>query len=186
MSTSTLLTAVFVASLILGLTLAVRAMLYGVERRRAPFGAPAASSTPSIRFSTPVVSAFAGTFGAVGYLLTRPGRMGAVTGTIVAIVIGTVAGAFAVRIVRRAAAFVPEHDPDDPRYVLQGHVATVTSPISLAGEGEITYVVEGARHTVRARGLDGSVAERGTEVVIERIEDGVAYVEPWVDVEKRL
>jgi membrane protein implicated in regulation of membrane protease activity len=112
--------------------------------------------------------------------------MGLAAGTIVALLIGTAAGAFAVRVVRRAAAFVPEHDPDDPRYVLQGHVATVTSPIRPGGDGEISYVVEGTRHTVRARGLDGSVAERGTEVVIERIEDNVAYVEPWVEVEKRL
>jgi len=185
MSALTLLTAVFVASLILGLALAVRAMLYGVERQRPPLGAPP-PQRPSVRFSTPVVSAFAGTFGAAGYLLTRPGRMGAVAGTVVALVAGTLAGALAVRVVRRAAAFVPEHDPDDPRYVLQGHVATVTSPIGPAREGEIAYVLEGTRHTVRARGLDGSVADRGTEVVIERIEDNVAYVEPWIEVEKRL
>ncbi len=185
MTLATVLTGVFVASLIAGLLLAVRAMLLGVERRRTPLGATP-SSTPSVRFSTPVVSAFATTFGAVGYLLTRPGRMDAAAGTIVALLVGTLAGAFAVRLVRRAAAFVPEHDPDDPRYVLQGHVATVTAPIGRSGDGEITYVVEGTRHTLRARGLDGSTAERGVEVVIERIEDNVAYVEPWVEVEKRL
>jgi hypothetical protein len=181
----TSLTAIFVAALILGLLLAVRAMLLGVERHRTPFGAPS-PSRPSVRFSTPVLSAFATTFGVVGYLVTRPGRMGLAPGTIVALFAGAVAGAFAVRLVRRAAAFVPEHDPDDPRYVLQGHVATVTVPIGPAGEGEISYVVEGTRHTARARGLDGSTADQGIEVVIERIEDGVAYVEPWVEVEKRL
>jgi membrane protein implicated in regulation of membrane protease activity len=70
--------------------------------------------------------------------------------------------------------------------VLQGHLATVTAPIEPNSDGEITYVVEGTRHTVRARGLDGSTAARGVEVVIERIENNVAYVEPWVEVEKRL
>jgi hypothetical protein len=185
MTIATALTAVFVAALILGLLLAVRAMLLGVERSRTPLGAPP-PTTPNVRFSTPVVSAFAITFGATGYLLTRPGRMSAGVGIIVALLIGTIAGAFVVRLVQRAAAFVPEHDPDDPRYVLQGHVATVTAPIGAGSEGEITYVVEGTRHTVRARGLDGSVADRGVEVVIERIEDDVAYVEPWVEVEKRL
>jgi membrane protein implicated in regulation of membrane protease activity len=184
-TTVTSLTAIFVAALILGLLLAVRSMLLGVERRRVPLGAQA-PSTPSVRFSTPVVSAFALAFGAAGYLLTRPGRMGLAAGTLVALLIGGIAGTLAVRIVRRAAAFVPEHDPDDPRYVLQGHVATVTAPIRADGEGEIAYVVEGGRYTVRARGLDGSTAEQGSEVVIERIEDGVAYVEPWVEVEKRL
>lgn len=184
MTIATALTVVFVVALIFGLLLAVRAMLLGVERPGAPLGAP--SPTPSVRFSTPVLSAFASAFGAAGYLLTRPGRMGPAAGTIVALVIGTIAGAFAVRLVRRAAAFVPEHDPDDPRYVLQGHVATVTAPIGQGSDGEISYVVEGARHTVRARGLDGATADQGVEVVIERIEDGVAYVEPWVEVEKRL
>lgn len=185
MTLASALTVGFVTALILGLLLAVRAMLLGVERTRTPLGAPS-PATPSVRFSTPVVSAFAISFGAAGYLLTRPGRMNAVAGTIVALLIGTIAGAFAVRLVRRAAAFVPEHDPDDPRYVLQGHVATVTAPIGPGGDGEIAYVVEGTRHTVRARGLDGSIADRGVEVVIERIEDNVAYVEPWVEVEKRL
>jgi hypothetical protein len=182
---ATALTALFVAALIVGLLLAVRGMLLGVERRRAPFGSPSAP-TPAVRFSTPVLSAFATTFGVVGYLVTRPGRMSLAAGIIVALLAGMVAGALAVRLVRRAAAFVPEHDPDDPRYVLQGHVATVTAPIGPATEGEIVYVVEGARHTTRARGLDGSTADLGVEVVIERIEDGVAYVEPWAEVEKRL
>jgi membrane protein implicated in regulation of membrane protease activity len=185
MTLATAFTAVFVIALILGLLLAVRAMLVGVERSRTPFGT-LSPTTPKVRFSTPVVSAFAITFGAVGYLLTRPGRMSAAAGTIVALLAGTIAGAFAVRLVRRAAAFVPEHDPDDPRYVLQGHVATVIAPIGPGGDGEIVYVVEGTRHTVRARGLDGSIADRGVEVVIERIEDNVAYVEPWAEVEKRL
>ncbi len=191
MTLATALTVAFGAALIAGLLLAVRAMLLGVERRRTPLGAPPPATpttptTPSVRFSTPVVSAFATAFGAAGYLLTRPGRLGLAAGTIVALLIGAVAGAFAVRLVRRAAAFVPEHDPDDPRYVLQGHVATVTVPIGPGGDGEVTYEVEGTRHTVRARGLDGSAADRGVEVVIERIEDNVAYVEPWVEVEKRL
>jgi membrane protein implicated in regulation of membrane protease activity len=185
MTLATALTVGFVTALILGLLFAVRAMLLGVERSRTPLGTPS-PTTPSIRFSTPVVSAFAITFGAAGYLLTRPGRMSAAAGTIVALLIGTIAGAFAVRLVRRAAAFVPEHDPDDPRYVLQGHVAMVTAPIGPAADGEIAYMVEGTRYTVRARGLDGSIADRGVEVVIERIEDNVAYVEPWVEVEKRL
>jgi membrane protein implicated in regulation of membrane protease activity len=185
MTLATALTVLFVTALIAGLLHAVPAMLLGVERRRTPFGAPAPGA-PNVRFSTPVLSASATTFGATGYLLTRPGRMGMAMGTIVALLLGTVAGALAVRLVRRAAAFVPEHDPDDPRYILQGHVATVTAPIGRNGDGEITYVVEGMHHTRRARGLDGWAADTGAEVVIERIEDEIAYVEPWVEVEKRL
>jgi hypothetical protein len=139
MTIATALTALFVAALIVGLLLAVRAMLLGVERRRKPLSAQPAP-IPTVRFSTPVVSAFATAFGAAGYLFTRPGRIGLAAGTIGALLIGALAGAFAVRLVRRAAAFVPEHDPDDPRYVLQGHLATVTAPIEPNSDGEITYV----------------------------------------------
>jgi hypothetical protein len=34
--------------------------------------------------------------------------------------------------------------------------------------------------------LDGVLLEAGGDVVIERIEDGIAYVEPWDRVEARL
>jgi hypothetical protein len=39
---------------------------------------------------------------------------------------------------------------------------------------------------VRARGLDERALAIGTDVVIERIEDDLAYVEAWAEVEKRL
>jgi membrane protein implicated in regulation of membrane protease activity len=39
---------------------------------------------------------------------------------------------------------------------------------------------------LRARSLDDASVDEGTEVVIERIEGDLAYVEPWVQVEERL
>lgn len=180
------MTVLFLAAFIAGLLLSVRAMLYGVERSRHPFGTPAPSPAP-VRMWEPVASAFAVLFGVVGYLVSRPGRLDIVTGTLVAAGAGLVAAALAVRTVRKAVAFVPEHDPDDPRYVLQGHVATVTAPIEGSNAGEIAYEIEGRRLVARAVGLDGASAAMGEEVVIESIDDaGVAHVEPWHEVEKRL
>jgi len=40
--------------------------------------------------------------------------------------------------------------------------------------------------TIRARSIDGSGIPSGTEVAIERLEEGVAYVELWSHVEERL
>lgn len=180
------MTVLFIAALIGGLLLAVRAMLYGVERGAHPFGEPVPSPAP-VRMWEPVASAFAMVFGIAGYLATRAGRLDLVTGTVIAVMLGGVAAALSVGVVRKAVAFVPEHDPDDPRYVLQGHVATVTASIDGESAGEIAYEVEGRRRVARAVGLEGSAAAVGDEVVIERIDDaGVAHVEPWHEVEKRI
>ena len=94
--------------------------------------------------------------------------------------------ALTARLVKRWWAVVPEHDVDDPRYVLQGHLARVIQPIAADAEGEIAFDVESQPRRARARTLDGAALSAGTEVVIERLEDEVAYVEAWSQVEKRL
>jgi len=80
----------------------------------------------------------------------------------------------------------PEHDPDDPRYALQGHVAMVTEAIPDGGEGSIAYGASDASLSLRARSIDGQGIEEGQEVCIERVEEGVAFVELWSLVEARL
>jgi hypothetical protein len=62
----------------------------------------------------------------------------------------------------------------------------VTQPIGTAAPGEISYQHEGAWHRARARSLDGQPIETGTEIAIERIEDGVAWVERWSTIERQL
>ena len=70
--------------------------------------------------------------------------------------------------------------------MLQGHLARVLGAIGPADAGQISYDVDGARYAARAVSIDGQAVPAGTEVVIERIEDGIAYVEPWSAVERRL
>jgi hypothetical protein len=67
-----------------------------------------------------------------------------------------------------------------------GHLARVTKPIGEVEAGEIVYEVDGVPYTAAAMSLDGGAMETGTDVVIERVEDGVAHVEEWAHVEKRL
>lgn len=187
------MTAVFLVSFIVGLLLSVRGMLYGVERESgSPFAvapeqikATHTPPRPKVSWWLPLVAAVLLGFGLAGYIVfRRTGLTGMALG--VGVMAGAILAALTSRLVRTAAAFVPEHDPDDPRYVLQGHVARVTAPIAGNAEGEIAYSVEGASHVARARALDGADVGAGTEVVIERIEDGVAWVEPWSQVEERL
>jgi hypothetical protein len=171
----------FLIALIAGLLLGVRIMFFGAERRRAR-----ADAMP-LRRSEPAAAAFLAMFGLAGYLLTRRGTLSEGVGIGVAALLGVVWAVVITRIAIATARVQPEHDPEDPRYVLQGHVGTVTVAITSGGEGEITYDGgSGVRQTARARAIDESAIGEGEEVCIERVEDGVAFVELWALVEQRL
>jgi hypothetical protein len=178
----TIMTVLYLACFIGALLLAVRIMIAGVERPReaSPDG------ERSFRLSPPVLVAFGVIFGAVGYVLTQRGVGSAALRLALAVVLGGVAALVAARLVRSWWKFVPEHDVDDERYVLQGQLARVTKPIRADVEGEVTFEFGKERRFVRARDLDGGSITADTEVVIERIENDVAYVEAWQEVEKRL
>lgn len=73
----------------------------------------------------------------------------------------------------------------DPE-VLTGHIARVTAAIGAAAAGAVAYTLEGRRHDVAAVSLDGQPIQPGTDVVIDRIENGLAFVERWEVVEGRI
>ena len=174
------MTALYLLAFVGGLLLAVRIMIRGVER-------PAASHPlreRSFRHSPAVLSAFGVVFGLTGYLLA--GRGGGITTFLSSAALGLIASVTAARLVTKWWAVVPEHDVDDERYVLQGHIARVTKSIRPEVDGEVAFEVEGERHVLRARGIDHGSVDVETEVVIERIEEDIAFVEPWAEVEKRL
>lgn len=176
------MTVLYLAAFIGGLLLAVRIMIAGVERPReaSPDG------ERSFRLSPPVLVGFGVVFGAAGYGLTQRSIATPVVRAAIAAVLGVGAAILAARLVRRWWAIVPEHDVDDIRYILQGQLARVTKPIQGDVEGEVAFQLGNERRYVRARELDGGSIMADTEVVIERIEDDIAYVESWQEVEKRL
>ena len=173
----------FLVSFIAGLLLAVRIMFFGAERRTRI--RPRADAMP-LRRSEPAGVAFLVMFGVAGYLLTRHGTLSGAVGAAVAALLGAGWAALVVWAAIAMARLKPEHDPDDPRYQLQGHVAVVTAAIPGEGEGMIVCP-EGVGHrSYRARTIDGSAIAEDLEVCIERVEDGVAFVERWDLVEARL
>lgn len=176
------MTIVYLIAFIGGLLLAVRVMMFGVERSREdnPSGERTFNRVPAI------VIAFAVIFGAVGYVLTERGTAAPASRALIAAVLGALASVVAARLVTKWWAVTPEHDVDDERYVLQGHLARVVTPIVSSGEAAIEFDVGPETRRMRAVGLDGAALTAGDDVVIERIENDVAYVEPWVEVEKRL
>ena len=171
----------YVIAFIVGLLLAVRIMFFGAERRR-----PRPGDALPLRRWEPAVSAFLIMFGMAGYLLTRPGRLLPAAGAGAAIVLGALWAVLITRLAIATARVQPEHDPDDPRYVLQGHVAVVAEPIPADGAGSIVLGEATAQRNLPARSIDGEAIDAGIEVCIERVDDGVAFVERWSLVEARL
>ncbi len=171
----------YLAAFIGGLLLAVRVMIVGVERPRAehPLG------ERTFRLSPPVIAVAAVVFGVAGYALD--GRsLGRPAAVVVAVVLAIVSGVATARAIRQWWTITPEHEVEDERYQLQGHLAQVTASIDAPGDGEVVFDLEGERVLMPARNIEPGMLPAGTDVVIERIEDGVAYVEAWQEVEKRL
>ena len=171
----------FLASFIGGLLLGVRLMFFGAERRKRP----SADALPLRRWE-PAAVGYLVMFGVSGYLLTRRGGLSSTTAVVIASIIGIVCAAIVTRIAIAMARIEPEHDPDDPRYILQGRVGVVTVAIPAGGEGMICYEDVGSTPAVRARNIGVGAIAAHQEICIERVEDGVAHVELWALVEERL
>jgi apolipoprotein N-acyltransferase len=182
---------VFLTSFVIGLLLAVRAMLHGIERpaktTRSPRpGTDTAPAPPRFVINLPTTAGFATGFGATGYLLARYTTLSRVPGVLIALVAGAAGAAAALTLVAAWAIPAAKAEVVDERYLLQGAPARVLSIAGGGSSGTIEYQNDGATLTARAAGLDGVLLVAGSEVVIERIEDGIAYVEPWDRVEARL
>jgi hypothetical protein len=180
-----------VVAFLAGLLLAVRVMFFGVQRRRD------AEHLDHRRWPL-ALAAFLVAVGAMLYARSAGLQGGGVTASwaVAVVLVGIGAGAGAWWLVKRSAA-VPSTDPeDDPRYRFQGHVARVIKSIESrsgdSGVGRIAFDFDGKRHELNARWTSEGTFERQSfglvdnEVVIERVEGDVAYVEPWTVVEERL
>jgi len=173
----------FLGCFLAGLVLAVVSMLTGVERRGAPLVTTASTTLPRVRLTRPVLAAFAMLFGILGYLLTRHTVLGPAARLILAAVAGGLGVLGSVLLIAKWA--VRGGSPVDHE-ILQGHVATVTRGATATESAQITYELDGVKVTIAASSIDDTVLVHGMEVVIERIDDGVAYVEAWARVEERL
>jgi ABC-type Fe3+-siderophore transport system permease subunit len=176
----TALHVLFLAVFIGGLLLAVFAMLQGVEYTR-----PNRSRAPSPFFNVPSIAAFAVAFGAVGYPLASRTRLSGWATILIGALSGAVATTGMIVLLARWAlrGSRPEvHSAEE----IQGHLALVSLEITPAAQGEIAYEYLGKKLRSPARALGEESLRVGSEVVIDRIEHGVAYVEAWAVVEQRL
>jgi uncharacterized membrane protein YphA (DoxX/SURF4 family) len=172
---------VFLAAFVTGLLLAVFAMLHGVERMRAR-----RMRVPSPFFNLPAVAAFAVGFGAVGYPLASRTRLPAWSVLLIAIASGALAISGMITLLAQWALRGVVTSSASTQHEIQGQPAVVTRTIAPSAPGEISYHHLGTEVKLPARALGTKSLPTGAEVVIDRIEDGVALVEEWAVVEQRL
>jgi hypothetical protein len=184
------ITHVFLVLFLAGLILGVGVMLFGVERRRVPAGGAPGASTIGARLTVPNIAAFAAASGAAGYLLHRYSALSTAAVLVLAAAAGVIGVIGASLLVARWALPAVAAEVVDERYLLQGHPARVTRIVSDSAGApsayEISYEEGGATHVLRAHSLEGTALTPGADVVIERVEDGAAFVEAWSVVERRL
>jgi hypothetical protein len=162
-----------------GLGAAVYTMLLGVTP------SPAARTTTKIGMLTaPSVAAFAVVFGAVGYLCTTRTTLTPFVIFVIAFAAGAVTIPVSAPILARVARSRKASAGDD--FDIEGQLATVVNPLSDISPGNVVYNRDGREVVQRAVNLVSGALAAGHEVVIDRIENGIAYVEDWETVEKRL
>jgi hypothetical protein len=173
--------------------LGVFAMLYGTERsvqhavapheRRSEHN-PAAEPSPVLNRAS--FAAFAVGFGLTGYLLDRYTAWSWLPLLLLAITVGGATFALQSLLIARWAIPGARHDHVDERFLLQGTLGRVVQAAPAGAAGVLTYALDGREYTLPVRDLHGGALAEGVDVVMDRIEDGCAYAEPWAAVEQRL
>lgn len=187
------MTSVGLFILLAGLVLGVFAMLYGTERRvrtpvvpheRTSEHDPAAE--PSALFNLASLAAFTVGCGLTAYLVARHADLPLAAEIVIALVAGGLTLALQSLLIARWAIPSARAEQVDGRYLLQGTIGRMTQASTANASGAMTYTLDGATYEVPAAEMHGAPLPAGTEVVIDRVEDGVAYVESWAVVEQRL
>ena len=129
-------------------------------------------------FNASTAMAFLAWFGGVGYILTKHSHFVALTSlgfaTLSGLFAGTIVFRFMARIVKATEAQLLDWD-----YRMEGAVGVISSPIRQNGTGEVIFEQNNVRKSLAARTGEGMSLEKGTEVVIERYDNGIAYVRKW-------
>lgn len=172
---------VFLVAFTAGLVLAVFAMLHGVQHAR-----PSQTRRPSAFFNLPALAAFAVGFGAAGYPIASRTQLPTWGVLLIAAGVGILAISGMITLLARWALRGVSAESLSRDDEIQGQLAVVSREIAPSGAGEIRYERHGREILVPARSLSSKALAVGEDVVIDRIENGIAMIEEWSVVERRL
>jgi membrane protein implicated in regulation of membrane protease activity len=128
------------------------------------------------------IAAFLCWFGGTGYLLERHSNVFAFLALMISMSSGIGGAALIFWCLWKLNAKEQPLDPAD--YDMIGVLGKLSIPIREGGTGEIVFSQEGVRRVSGARSDDGTAIGKGTEVVVQRYEKGIAYVRRWEDMEQ--
>ena len=114
--------------------------------------------------------------GGVGFVLRRAADWPLLAALPVAALLGIGVAALVQRAVRKlsnteGSVLEPEH------YRLPGTIGRVSSSIRAGGTGEVIYEQAGVRQVVAARATGAEELQRGTEVLVLSVDNGIATVQ---------
>jgi len=128
-------------------------------------------------FNITAILAFITWFGGVGYIVRNGTGLSWVFALVLALIAGIAAAWVVKQFITRILRSGETLDPKDFQRV--GTLARVTSTIRPGGVGEIVWEQRGARMVGSARSTSDSPLARGTEVLIMKVDRGIAIVEPF-------
>jgi hypothetical protein len=115
--------------------------------------------------------------GGCGYLMTRHTTFGIWIVLLLSGVVGLFGGAALAYVMRFLHGREFAMHPSD--YDMVGVLGRISSPVRPGGTGEMTFTRDGGRQLAYVRSENGSVIERGQEVVVTSFRNGIAYVRTW-------
>ena len=124
------------------------------------------------------LTAFLAWFGGTGYLLSRHSGLAYASALVIAILAGT-GGAAIIYLFLSRVLTSPDEALDPADFEMVGVLGKLSVRIREGGTGEIIYSQAGTRRVCGARSEDGSAILKGTEVVVTRYENGIAFVRRW-------
>lgn len=124
-------------------------------------------------------------FGAAGILLTHYENPAAAIVLGVAMVVAFIAtSVFYLGLMRTLA--MQEHPLRSEDFEMAGVLGHLSVPVRTGGTGELVYEQAGTRRSCGARSDGGAEIAKGTEVVVMRYENGIAYVRPWSELDEQV
>jgi membrane protein implicated in regulation of membrane protease activity len=146
-------------------------------------GQPRAAGASQLSFANfSSLLLFLAWFGGAGVVLRGGFHLPAPVALVGAVTSGLF-GAYLVFLFVRRVLLANDHSLRAGDYALPGTLGTITLAIRAGGTGEIAYVQGGTRKSAAARSEKGKPVCIGSEVVVIRFADGIAYVRLW-DAEK--
>lgn len=137
------------------------------------------SGLPGISFFSPTVLAtFVTAFGALGLVFSQVEATKSVWLSAPLSAVGGMTVAGLVFLLFNAMFKRTQSSSESRVGSLQGHEATIITPIPPGGVGEIAYVQSGTRYTAPARAVNDQPIDNGRAVKIARIVGTQFYVEP--------